>query len=175
MIKLNITPKLLNLFLIFCIAACFTSCENALTEESKATIDEASPTLILNEILIGHKFMLPKGFDSFEKEAEYLSTVTEEEALKLIENHKISVFLRTENMYTDVLNDLKDLEHISDLDLNNLLSEKQLAKLESFDTSTVVEQRYGCFTQSGNCWTRKRCCYYGQASQCWTVWHVPFC
>ena len=172
MINLNFKAKTLSLFMVFCVAILFTACQDNLLEEDKITTEEFSPTLELNETLRGHSFALPNGFETFDEEVEYLKTVTNETSLKLIDNYKISLFLQTEELYVEVTNKLTDFEHLSDMDLSQVLTPTQLDKFETFDANSVTELRVSCHIQTGYCYTRKRCCH---RHYCWISWSVPYC
>lgn len=145
---------------------------------SDVSISEEESSFQMNKILDGQNFILPLGFDDIEQEKEYLTNVSDLEALKLIENYKVAMFLRAEDKYAEASNQLKDIQHLSDLDLSTILTDSQLQKFENFDPKNVAESRnLNCWIETGYCWTRKKCCWtdWGYGTYCWIVWQNGYC
>lgn len=140
---------------------------------------EEEPLLQMNKILDDQQFILPIGLDDLEQEKEYLRNVSDLEALKLIKNYKVLMFLRVEDKLAEFSNELEDIRHLSDLDLGTLLTSSELQKFENFDPNDVAESRWilNCWIESGNCWTRKKCCWvdWGNGNYCWIVWKNGYC
>jgi len=166
------TLKVLTLSSFFVALFLFVGCN----KEEATTSEEAR--LELNSLLEDRTFLLPNGFSNLKQEEAYLQDLSDEESLKLIENYKVTLFLAEKGLYGKVAKDLKEKEHISDIDMNNYLNADQKVELENFDPSNSLENRnLSCWIETGYCYTRKRCCWYdyGYGNYCWTVWQNGYC
>ena len=169
--NLKTTLNLLTLLLCVSVTVFFTSCKNDVSNT------ELPAKLEVNQTLDNKTIILPSGFDNLDAEIDYLQNISDEEAEKLVANYTVTMFLLQENKLEDVKRNLADFKHISDVNLDTHLSADQLDQLRSFTPENVVESRgLNCWTQTGYCYTRKRCCFTdGWDTYCWTAWTINVC
>ncbi len=160
---------------LIAIAVFFTACskQNDLMTE----VIETETSQITNSLLDNKIVVLPAGYEDETAAINFMNAATEAQVQAMVENHRRTIFLIKEGKYGEVVNTLKKDEGLSDVDLTNHLTARQVAQLASFDATTKLDSRYTtCSITSGYCWTKKRCCWVDHNSRyCWIAWQGNFC